>query len=174
VVDLTPWAPAIAVGGVVLGIFVNSVTGSLTRRQNSALSVAEQKAALRNDRREAIYNFIQAVEKARAVTAQFPAFGPKGEPKGILDDLHALSAEMWARRGCLEVICRPALSAAATEYAQKVEALAMMTIAEGLMSDDYEFKVSTKPDPEMELHNAAEKKFFSEARKELYAPNITD
>jgi hypothetical protein len=87
-----------------------------------------QKAALRTDRREPIYNFIQAIEKARAVTAKFPVFGPKGEPKGILDELHVLSTEMWARRGCLDVIYRPALSVAATEYAQKVKAIAMMSI----------------------------------------------
>lgn len=174
VIDIPFWAPVIALAGVALGAGMTAASQWSNRRQNSALSIENQKADLRADRREAIYNFVQAVEKARAITAQFPAFGPKGEPKGILDELHAVSAEMWARRGCLEVICRPALSAAATEYAQKVEALAMMTIAEGLMSEDYDINISTEPDPEMEAHNLAEKRFFDEARKELYAPNITD
>lgn len=173
-VDIPFWAPVIALSGVVLGAAVTAAGQWSTRRQNSVLSIENQKATLRTDRREAIYSFIQAVEKARAVTAQFPTFGPKGEPKEILDRLHTVSAEMWAKRGCLEVICRPALSDAATEYAQKVEALAMMTIAEGLMSDDYDINIKTEPDPQIEAHNLAEKRFFDEARKELYAPKVTD
>jgi predicted transcriptional regulator len=64
---LTPWSPAIAFGGVALGVVVTFIGQALTRRQTSALSIAEQKAALRNDRREAIYHFIAAAQRVYAM-----------------------------------------------------------------------------------------------------------
>jgi hypothetical protein len=68
--DLTPWAPAIAVSGVLVGAMLTFVTQWLTRRQASELSIAQQKASLRNDRREAIYNFISTAEHVHQIVAR--------------------------------------------------------------------------------------------------------
>jgi hypothetical protein len=59
VVNLTPWAPAIALGGVVIGY----VGQTLTRRLTSKLSYAERKITLRNDRRDVIFAFLDEIQK---------------------------------------------------------------------------------------------------------------
>lgn len=175
--DLILWGPLIGVGGALVGVLLTNFNQWAVRRQNSALSIESQKADLRTDRREAIYEFIRAVEKARALADRLPKFGPKGDANEVLGELHTVSAEMWARRGFLEVTCRPALVAAATSYAQEVEGFAMMTIAEGLMSEDYDvsqLNLAAVPDAKLVAVRDTERIFFNEARKELYAPKITD
>jgi hypothetical protein len=165
--DLTPWAPAIAVGGVLVGIVVTFITGWLTRRQTSALSIAEQKAALRNDRREAIYTFIQAAERVRA-TAQTPTEDistitssvtlVRSYEREVRERRAEAEAELLFRQKCIDVVCRPDLRSAAGEYATQL----ILFLTGGARSLDRNEYV------------AADDAFFDLARKELYAPKVSD
>lgn len=154
--DLTPWAPAIAVGGVVLGIAVTSVTEAMRRRQTSALSIAEQKAALRNDRREAIFAFIDATQRVFQIAASRQR-GERFEPD---DTTREAEHDLYFRQNCIDVLCSDELRSAADMYASKM------------------FWILMEPFPEeANLYDHAhdeEKKFFILARKELYAPNVSD
>jgi len=51
----------------VVGSIVAFIGQSLTRRQTSALSIAQQKADLRKDRRDAINEFLEAAERVYAL-----------------------------------------------------------------------------------------------------------
>jgi hypothetical protein len=190
-VDLTPLGPAFGVTGVVVGAVLVFVAQWLSRRQNSALAIAEQRAALRVDRHKAINDFIEVVQRIRVLESRFPIIGAIENPRGISDDTQTLLAEMWFRRGCLEVVCRPAVYEAALDYANLVQVGVLGTVIEGLMLEgelkfDFESRVVMGPDgkPELKIISeldpkkrafmAAERKFFRAARLELYEAEISD
>lgn len=154
--DLTPWAPAIALGGVALGSVVTFVGQSLTRRQASALSIEEQKAALRNDRRDAIYQFIKAAESVDTLAS---TQNPEERPN--LTDLKTdVETELWYRQRCIDVVCRREVRVAAQHYT-----VALLDILWGGIP------AGVKLREHVARHEDA---FLDLARTELYAPKISD
>lgn len=189
--DLTPLGPAFTVTGVVVGAVLVFVTQWMSRRQTNALAIAEQRAALRTDRHTAINDFIEVVQRIRVLESRFPIVGKIGNPREIAEETQKLLAEMWFRRGCLEVVCRPTLYEAALEYANLVQEGVLITVADGLMSDgafkfDFkatavigpdgkpELKLIPEPDAKKAAFVAAERKFFRAARLELYAAEVSE
>lgn len=155
--NLTPWAPAIALAGVVLGVVVTFIGQILTRRQASILSVDNQKAALRSDRREAIYRFLEAaapVYELVSVKAEYSDLE-------FRDKMDKAQADLWFRQRCIDVVCRPELRKAASRYAKTLEQVLFRGLpTEGLILGDYIADF--------------ERDFFDLARKELYAPKVSD
>jgi hypothetical protein len=155
-VDVTAWAPATALCGVVVGSIVTFVGQSLSRRQTSSLSIAEQKAGLRKDRREAIYNFLQAAQTAYAVATTESSI----EQGLITSKKTSVEAELLFRQKCIDVLCRPELRAAASQYAGAINNILWGYKPEGVKISQYI----------ADIENA----FFDIARKELYAPKVSD
>lgn len=116
--DLTPWAPLIALGGVALGSAVTFIGQWLIRRQTSELSIVGQKAALRDDRREAIYSFLQAVQGCHDVIMREER--DKERDFGGDIEFHQRArviGELWFRLACIKMMCRLDLIVAANACA---------------------------------------------------------
>jgi hypothetical protein len=131
------------------------------------------------------------VQRARILTSKIPLIGPVDNASTIVDEAHAVLAEIWFRRSCLEIVCRPALNEAAKEYADAVEKLMTETVVLGLM-DEGSFKLKfklepgldedgkpkskfrTEPDLLVVAERAAEQEFFRAARNELYSADISE
>ncbi|WP_142393415.1 hypothetical protein [Mycobacterium sp. 4858] len=181
----------IALAGGLVGGVATVVGQFLISRTNRNISRATQASALRVDRHKAINDFIEVVQRARTLTSKIPILGLVEDATAITEEAHALLAEMWFRRGCLEVICRPVLYDAAAEYAKVVEEDIVERVVSGLTSDDEirvkfkstavlgadgkpELKIEIERDPKRIAYEAAERKFFRAARRELYSPEISD
>jgi hypothetical protein len=97
----------------VLGVVVTFIGQALTRRQTSALSIAEQKAALRNDRREAIFAFIDIARTVYVIAQQREE---KGAPFDIDDKVRAMDHQLWFSAQCIDVLCTDEFRTATEEY----------------------------------------------------------
>lgn len=154
--SLTAWGPATALCGVVVGSIVAFIGQSLTRRQTSALSIAQQKADLRRDRRDAINEFLEAAERIYGLaTTQ-----RKEERELVTPEKIGAEAELWFRQKCIDVVCSPDLRSAAYEYAKTLLGILWGGVPEGVKLRDYT--------------SNAEVAFFNLARQELYAPKVSD
>ena len=153
---MTAWAPVTALCGVVVGSIVTFVGQSLTRRQTSALSIAQQKAALRTDRSDAIHGLLEVAATIYEI-AEVRGHGDKVE---IDDRIRATQQQLEFKRRCIDLICTAELRSAADEYAAKLFWLLVEGPAKGDKLYDY-------AEPE-------EKNFYEVARKELYAPKVSD
>jgi hypothetical protein len=140
----------------VVGSIVTFVGQSLTRRQTSALSVAQQKADLRRDRREGIYAFLEAAQRVYALSTT----QAKEDRQLATDKTIGAEAELLFRQKCMDVVCGPELRSAATEYARVLIDTLSGFHPEGMKIEEY-------------IANA-EYAFFDLARQELYAPKVSD
>ena len=128
----------------------------LTRRQTSALSIAQQKAALRTDRSDAIHGLLEVAATIYEI-AEVRGHGDKVE---IDDRIRATQQQLEFKRRCIDLICTVELRSAADEYAAKLSWLLVEGPAKGGKLYEY-------ADPE-------EKNFYDVARQELYAPKVSD
>jgi hypothetical protein len=140
----------------VVGSIVAFIGQSLTRRQTSALSIAQQKAALRADRRDAIHGLLEVA----ATIYEIADNRHDGDKVEADDRIRATQQQLEFRRKCIDLICRPELRSAADEYASKLLSL----LVEGVPKGDNLYEYA---DPE-------EKNFYNVARQELYAPKVSD
>lgn len=155
--DLTPWAPLIALGGVALGSAVTFIGQWLTRRQTSELSIAGQKAALRDDRREAIYSFLQAVQGCHDVIMREERNKDRSFSGDI--DLHERAraiGELWFRLACIKMMCRQDLVLAANACAE--------TLSKAIGSDGEALSRVDRIEAELTIA----------ARLELYSAEVFD
>jgi len=129
---------------------------SLTRRQTSALSIAQQKAALRADRRDAIHGLLEVA----ATIYEIADNRHDGDKVEADDRIRATQQQLEFRRRSIDLICRPELRSAADEYTAKLFWLLVEGPEKGGNLNEY-------ADPE-------EKNFYEAARKELYAPKVSD
>ena len=149
-------APITALCGVVVGSIVTFVGQWLTRRQTSALSIAQQKAALRADRSDAIHGLLEVAATIYEI-AEARGHADKVE---IGDRIRATQQQLEFKRRCIGLICTAELRSAADEYAAKLSWLLVEGPAKGGKLYEY-------ADPE-------EKNFYDVARQELYAPKVSD
>jgi len=154
--DVNSWAPLPALCGVVVGSVVTFVGQFLTRRQTSSLSIAQQRAELRKDRREAIYQFLQAAQRVHAIATSDPDTEEALKTSGKI----AAEADLLYRQKCVDVVCRPELRTAANQYANALNGI--------LWSGKIESKKA------FENIAQAEQTFFELARTELYARKVSD
>jgi len=114
-VDITSWSPIVGLGGVALGAVGTWITQWLTRRQTSALSIAAQKAALREDRRKAIDNFLESVQVVDEIAdAKYHgAHLDVGEGRRAVHD-------MWFRQKCLDVVASKELCSVTLIFAERM------------------------------------------------------
>jgi hypothetical protein len=153
---VTALAPVTALCGVVVGSIVTFIGQFLTRRQTSALSVAQQKADLRRDRRDAIHGLLEVA----ATIYEIAEARDEGAKVEIDERIRATQQQLEFKRRCIDMICRPELRSAADEYASKLFWLLVEGPEKG--GNLYEYA-----DPE-------EKNFYEAARQELYAPKVSD
>ena len=139
-----------------MGSIVAFIGQSLTRRQTSALSIAQQKAALRADRRDAIHGLLEVA----ATIYEIADNRHDGDKVEADDRIRATQQQLEFRRKCIDLICRPELRSAADEYTAKLFWLLLEGPGKG--GNLYEYA-----DPE-------EKNFYEAARKELYAAKVSD
>ena len=180
----------LALAGGLIGGLATLAGQFVISRTNKNISQATQRSALRVDRHKAINDFIEVVQRTRILTSKVPIYGLVEDGKAMVEEAHALLADMWFRRGCLEVICTPALYEAAAEYAKNVEADTVDSVVSGLIKDDEirlnfksrtvigadgkpELKLDVEQDPKRVAYEAAERKFFLAARRELYSAEIS-
>ena len=149
-------APIAALCGVVVGSIVTFVGQFLTRRQMSAVSIAQQKAALRADRSDAIHGLLEVA----ATIYEIADNRNEGDKVEIDDRIRATQQRLEFRRRSIDLICRPELRSAADEYTAKLFWLLVEGPEKGGNLNEY-------ADPE-------EKNFYEAARKELYAPKVSD
>ena len=149
-------APITALCGVVVGSIVTFVGQFLTRRQMSAVSIAQQKAALRADRSDAIHGLLEVA----ATIYEIADNRNEGDKVEIDDRIRATQQRLEFRRRSIDLICRPELRSAADEYAAKLSWL----LVEG---EEKGGNLYEQADPE-------EKNFYAVARQELYAPKVSD
>jgi hypothetical protein len=181
----------IALAGGVFGGFATVAGQFIISRTNRNIARAAQASALRVDRHKAINDFIEVVQRTRILTSKVPIYGLVEDGKAFAEEAHALLADMWFRRGCLEVICTPVLYEAAAEYAKAVEADTVERVVSGLIHDEElrlkfksravlgvdgrpELKIDVERDPKRIAYETAERKFFRAARKELYSAEMSD
>lgn len=138
--------------GVVLGSLGTFIGQWLTRRQNSVLSVEQQRANLRADRREAIHGFIKSAATAKSYRENAPSESRHYEE---------VIADLWFHASCIQLVCSSNLSDAAGHYMQ----LLIVAVCDRLGVDDYE----TVSESETKI-GEGESRFFELAREELYAP----
>jgi hypothetical protein len=181
----------IALAGGLVGGIATLAGQFVISRTNRNISRAAQASGLRVDRHKAINDFIEVVQRTRILTSKIPIYGLVEDGKAIAEEAQALLAEMWFRRGCLEVICRPVLYDAAADYAKAIEQDTVESVVSGLIKDDElrlkfksravlgpdgkpELKIDVESDPKRKAYEAAERDFFRAARRELYSPEIAD
>ena len=99
-----------------MGSIVTFVSQFLTRRQTSALSIAQQKAALRRDRRDAIHGLLEVA----ATIYEIAEARDEGAKVEIDQRIRATQQQLEFKRRCIYMICRPELRSAADEYASKL------------------------------------------------------
>ena len=109
-------APIAALCGVVVGSIVTFVGQFLTRRQMSAVSIAQQKAALRADRSDAIHRLLEVA----ATIYEIADNRNEGDKVEIDDRIRATQQRLEFRRRSIDLIYRPELRSAADEYAAKL------------------------------------------------------
>jgi hypothetical protein len=153
---VSAFAPVTALCGVVVGSIVTFIGQFLTRRQTSALSVAQQKADLRRDRRDAIHDLLEVA----ATIYEIAEARAKGDQVAIDQRIRATQQQLEFKRRCIGMICRPELRSAADAYASKLSRLLAVGPERG--GDLYEYA------------NPEEKIFYEAARQELYAPKVSD
>jgi hypothetical protein len=153
---VTALAPVSALCGVVVGSIVTFVGQSLTRRQTSALSIAQQKADLRRDRRDAIHRLLEVA----ATIYEIAETRNEGDKVEIDHRIRAAQQQLEFRRRCIDLICRPELSSATDEYTTKLSSI----LVEGVPREANLYEYA---EPE-------EKNFYDVAREELYAPKVSD
>jgi hypothetical protein len=126
---------------VVLGVVVTFIGQALTRRQTSALSIAEQKAALRNDRREAIFAFIDIARTVYVIAQQREE---KGAPFDIDDKVRAMDHQLWFSAQCIDVLCTDEFRTATEEYTSTLYGHLLNTNFNTGELSDYELDEETK------------------------------
>jgi hypothetical protein len=151
---VTALAPVTALCGVVVGSIVTFIGQFLTRRQTSALSIAQQKADLRRDRRDAIHGLLEVAATIYEIAEA------RDEGAKIDERIRATQQQLEFKRRCVDMICRPELRSAADEYASKLFWLLVEGPEKGGNLNEY-------ADP-------GEKNFYGAARQELYAPKVSD
>lgn len=108
-------ATLIPLGGAAVGVVGTLVVQWLSRRQTSALSLAARKSALRDDRRDAIYAVLEAVQEVdRHVDSRTQ--GRDYDPDLARVALHHL----YYRQKCLNIIASDALSEAVDGFTHQM------------------------------------------------------
>jgi hypothetical protein len=156
-VDLTSWTPLITVagtlGGTAFGSAFTLFANRQTRRQTEKLALEAKQSALRDDRRDAIYAFIEAAQEVdRHVDAMTQNEHREDEPA------RAAMHQLWYRYNCIKVLASERLGQAAQDFTWRLHCALWLPLP-----SEYE---------DVYVYMTEERNNFMEvAARELYTPD---
>jgi hypothetical protein len=159
------WTVGASVLTFVLGAVLTYVIHASTQHQAFALSVAGRKIALRDDRREVIYAFIDAMQEIEEMLDQEYRDLQAGQPSSVTEaDKLTRQHRMWFQQKRIEVVGSKGLIDTARHYALTMDRLIFHAPPDVLKPGYRIWKNADRRD--------ANKAFLQQARNELYSPEI--
>lgn len=160
------WTVGASVLTFVLGAVLTYVIHASTQHQAFALSVAGRKIALRDDRREVIYAFIDEMQEIEKMLDQEYRDLQAGRPSSVTEaDKLTRQHRMWFQQKRIEVVGSKELIERARHYALTMERLIFRDPPPEVLKPGY--RIWQNPD-----RRDANKAFLQQARNELYSPEI--
>ncbi|ORA33686.1 hypothetical protein [Mycobacterium aquaticum] len=159
------WTVGASVLTFVLGAILTYVIHASTQHQAFALSVAGRKIALRDDRREVIYAFIDEMQEIEKMLDQEYRNLQAGRPSSVTEaDKLTRQHRMWFQQKRIEVVGSAGLIEKSRHYALTMDDLIFHPPPDVLKPGYRIWKNTDRRD--------ANKAFLQQARNELYSPEI--
>ncbi|ART72002.1 hypothetical protein BTO20_28715 [Mycobacterium dioxanotrophicus] len=160
------WTVGASVVTFVLGAVLTYVIHASTQHQAFALSVAGRKIALRDDRREVIYAFIDEMQEIEKMLDREYRDLQAGRPSSITEaDRLTRQHRMWFQQKRIEVVGSNGLIEKARNYALTMERLIFRDPPPEVLKAGYRIWMNAD-------RRDANKAFLQQARNELYSPEI--
>lgn len=154
-VELAFWTPLLtALAGGVLGAAVTVYAKKLGLRHTDKLALEERRAALWEDRRDAIYAFLEATQAVDKLVETQEKTGHRDD-----DEVRAKMHAVWYRVNCLNIVGSQRLKDAKQDFAWRMHE-AVWRGHPPEYRDVYAYMQEERD------------KFITVARDELYSPDV--